>query len=797
MKYVFSWLNRRCDFSVCAMFVGPLILFGPMLFTGKALFWGTPLLQFTPWRSLAWEILKTGQIPLWNSLIGMGAPLIANYQSALFYPPNWLLIPLAAIGDAPLIAWGQTLLVMLHLIWAGLGMRLLGKQLGLNRLAQAVSGIAYSMSGYLVGRAGFLSINAAAAWLPWIIYLITVLDEDRVGVQRRFPFITRNMIYLILGLGMLLLAGHAQTAWYSILLATGWACLWGWIQRGWAGLGRNLLRVGVAILCGAGLAAIQLIPTAEYLMQSQRASAVSYDLAMTYSFWPWRFLSLLAPDLFGNPAIGDYWGYGNYWEDAVYIGLAPFLLAAAAVFRYLSIKIKKRSCDLQIFKHQLIGFLVAVILLAFVLALGKNTPIFPFLYRYVPTFDMFQAPTRLTILAVFAIALLAGYGVNILSRPEGRALYWARLNIAGTFAILLGVGLVWIFVKDIKPSFIRATALMGLWGLVFGFLCLFAPKRDGQERQSLWGYCVVGMVICDLTVAHFGLNPAAPIDLYDDSKDYSTINDLVDDHRIYMSADDEYDLKFSQFFKFKTFHIDKEWITIRDIYLPNTSILNHVSSANNFDPLVPDRYSKWMDVLNGATYEELKVYLSMMDVGVLEKYNPMKRYLVEFETIPGASRLQWSECMIEATDGDDALRKIIEGAKNRVSVKKTSVIIEGFLADTSQDICSFADHGTNLKISVNKSNLVIIDARTGKDGWLLLADMWYPGWEARIDGVSTPVYRGNYLFRAVHLPAGNHRIVFEYRSQSFYSGALITLLILVYLLCSAIYEKIRQFRLKG
>lgn len=153
--------------------------------------------------------------------------------------------------------------------------------------------------------------------------------------------------------------------------------------------------------------------------------------------------------------------------------------------------------------------------------------------------------------------------------------------------------------------------------------------------------------------------------------------------------------------------------------------------------------------------------------------------------------------MIEATDGDDALRKIIEGAKNRVSVKKTSVIIEGFLADTSQDICSFADHGTNLKISVNKSNLVIIDARTGKDGWLLLADMWYPGWEARIDGVSTPVYRGNYLFRAVHLPAGNHRIVFEYRSKSFYSGALITLLILVYLLCSAIYEKIRQFRLKG
>jgi len=75
-------------------------------------------------------------------LIGMGAPLIANYQSALFYPPKWLLIPLAAIGHAPLIAWGQTLLVMLHLIWAGMGMRRLGNRLGLNRLAHAVSGVA-------------------------------------------------------------------------------------------------------------------------------------------------------------------------------------------------------------------------------------------------------------------------------------------------------------------------------------------------------------------------------------------------------------------------------------------------------------------------------------------------------------------------------------------------------------------------------------------------------------------------------------------------------------------------------
>jgi len=73
------------------LITAPLILFTPVVLTGKALFWGTPALQFVPWRDFAWNILKSGNLPLWNPMLGMGAPLIANYQSAIFYPPNWLL----------------------------------------------------------------------------------------------------------------------------------------------------------------------------------------------------------------------------------------------------------------------------------------------------------------------------------------------------------------------------------------------------------------------------------------------------------------------------------------------------------------------------------------------------------------------------------------------------------------------------------------------------------------------------------------------------------------------------------
>ncbi len=197
----------RRQWPVLLVLLGPLALFGPMLVRGEALFWGTPLLQFVPWREYALELLRQGGLPLWNPLLGMGAPLLANYQSALLYPPNFLL----AFVD---VAWGHGLLVLLHLAWAGWGMVLLTRELGLPRMSQALAGIAFSLSGYLVARSGFLSINATAAWLPWLI-----LAVERLVTQCRERRVPRVLPWLAIVLALQWLAGHAQTAWYALLLA--------------------------------------------------------------------------------------------------------------------------------------------------------------------------------------------------------------------------------------------------------------------------------------------------------------------------------------------------------------------------------------------------------------------------------------------------------------------------------------------------------------------------------------------------------------------------------------------------
>ena len=135
------------------LYLAPVILLSISLFSGKVLFWGIPALQFIPWRAYAYDALFHGEIPLWNSLNGMGTPLMANYQLALFYPPSWLLILFYKLGSMPWMAWGHTVLAVLHIIFAGVGMARFIKRLGFSgELNQLISGLSYSLGGYFAAR---------------------------------------------------------------------------------------------------------------------------------------------------------------------------------------------------------------------------------------------------------------------------------------------------------------------------------------------------------------------------------------------------------------------------------------------------------------------------------------------------------------------------------------------------------------------------------------------------------------------------------------------------------------------
>jgi hypothetical protein len=781
-------IKRKKLFPWSIIFLGPLILFFGTLIEGKALFWGTPALQFIPWQAYAWENLKNGVLPLWNSFNGMGAPLLANYQLAIFYPPSWILYIFYLAGGVPWMAWANTLLIILHLFWAGFGLSMLLKKLNTSILSQTIGGLSFALCGYLVARSGFFSIIWTAAWLPWIILTASQISSPTIIEEKRKPIIPFLLIIFIV---LQLLAGHAQTSWYTLILASAWVLVGAWAHGGFRWAIIAILRLAGAFILAGIVTSIQLLPTAEYLLQSQRSSAVDYQTAMTYSFWPWRLLTLIAPDLFGNPASGNYWGYASYWEDAIYIGVLPFLLAASTLVN-LPYKLKKE--DKRSPHELLIRFLWILIVVTILLALGKNTPIFPILYRFVPTFDMFQAPARYLIWMEFALCLLAGIGLEAWHTPAGRGLYWLRLTTMGGFAVTVGAFLTSIFLGNVHSTFIAATALAGLWGLGAGFLTLFMPPIEQLARRAFWTMLVVMWVAADLLVANWGLNPSVNIGFYRSGvQNLNAIKNQLGDHRIYLSSADEYWLKFSRFLRFEDFNPIEDWSHQRYVMLPNINLLAEVNSANNFDPLVPGRYATWMKTLETIDPSKQQDWLKLMNVGMVEKIDIYNTLGVSYNPIQSLDRARWVPCAIPAPDEKEALNQLntlIASASDQNITD--NVIVEG--VNVQPQLPCSKNPNTDVKIINQNDDSILMDVNSSQSGWLVLSDVWYPGWKAYLDQKEVPILHANYLFRAVSVPAGEHTIIYRYSPLSFFVGGTLSLMSIIIIIMWLGLNGFRKFK---
>jgi hypothetical protein len=660
--------------------------------------------------------------------------------------------------------------ICLHLVWAGLGMVVLTREMGIGRTGQTVAGLAFGMSNYLVARSGFLSINAAVAWAPWVLLATNRIAGPRLENQpQRTHRAGRESVFLGLVSGMQLLAGHAQSTWYTLLMAGVWLLVWGFRQGGWKARWVALRTFALGILIGAGVAAIQLIPTAEYLLQSQRASAVDYDFAMTYSFWPWHLLTLIAPDGFGSPVRGDYWFNAWFWEDAVYVGLLPLVVGLLAAIGTISQR-RRDECDRKAFTV----FLVGLIAVSFLLALGRYTPVFPFLYRNIPTFNMFQAPARIVLWAVTGLALLAGMGVDCWQAPTGRALYWTRLSVAGAVAIMIGAGAAWYGLRDLHATFVRAFTLTGIWAAGTGALSLLRPKGEPGTRPW-WSWGVAAIVAVDLLVATWGLQPGISTRYYSEpAKTAGEVKQLLDGRRLYIGKQAEYELKYNEYLKTSSFDPGRDWESFKSLLLADTNQSEGIPSSNNFDPLVPGAYAYWVNQIETLAPSQQEPLLKMMDVGVVERLDPTVEAGVRFDRLPGGTRFRWYPCAEVAVSLEDAWSRVVHNNDgNQDQEISPAVVILGNGVPERTD-CSENRVAQILVISENPDQ-IIVKVTADRAGWLFQSDTWYPGWTARVDGNTEPIYPANVAFRAVPVPAGEHEIKISYQPGSFFLGAGITL----------------------
>lgn len=737
---------------------GPFLFFIIPLLRGQAIFWGLPSMQFIPWRHYAWTLLRQGILPLWNPFNGMGAPLLANYQLALFYPPGWPLFLLDELWGVSGLAWGFTLLVPLHLAWGAVGMTRFLRQLGVGRRGQLTAGLAFGLSGYLVARGSFFSIIWAAAWLPWVMCWV----DKIVTAGSKRETIKSGLILSVL-IAMMLLAGHAQISWYSLLLAGLWLVFRSMQTGTWRLAWRKLGILAAFGLLAVLMAGIQLFPTFEYLQQSQRASAYNIESAMVYSLSPIRLLGYVTPELFGNPGKGDFWGYATYWEDAVYIGLAPFILAVSTL-GWIILK-KRLSTPLR----GAMIFLWGISLTGVVLALGGNTPIYPWLYQHVPTFDMFQAPARWMLWPTFSLAVLAGLAADRWTSPGGKGKVALNLAAFGGIILAFSAGAASLVLTNWQPGIFR--------GLIYFGLALFATAFTARRIPTdpaggKWGVAAVVVIVVDMFAASMLLNPTASAGIWSaENTKLAEINQMRNGGRVWMGSRLEQTVKYSWFFQFDNYHNRADWEAIRSSQIPNLNLLDGYPMINNFDPLLPARYATWRDKLAVSTPEEQRAWLRQAGTGAEIISDPAGKMQTRVIPLEAESRFSWSPCALQADSPEEAFS--LTEQTIQTGTGSDCVVVES--SESLQPPGDTLGQGKVHLVEERPNRLEIAVDGTAA-GWLLIRDSWFPGWQARVDGVETALYPADYLFKAVPVPDGNHRIELEYKPASFVFGTIASLI---------------------
>lgn len=345
--------------------------------------------QFWPWRKYAGEQLRRGVVPLWNPYMLSGTPFVANDQSAVFYPETWLF---AAMRPERAFAWAA----LFYLFSSGSFMFFFLRGQGLRRRAAVVGAVAWMYNGFVVGWICLPSFRSVPGWLPLIL-----LAYDRAVRADRSPARLSWLALAALAVGMQFLAGNLQISFY-VLLALAIFVLWTMARE--ARHGRPLLAplgLGVAaVVLGAALAALQLLPTVEFAFRSSRVG-LSYRGMLSYRLaWPYLLCGLM-PDLFGHPVDYNHWGaaigggYRAYTETTWYVGALTVVLAAAALI---------------LRPRRQVWLWFALLLVAFALALGS--PLNYLLYVFVPGYSQIRGINRAIVLVCFALCCLAALGAQ-------------------------------------------------------------------------------------------------------------------------------------------------------------------------------------------------------------------------------------------------------------------------------------------------------------------------------------------------------------------------------------------------
>ncbi|MFO0796301.1 MAG: hypothetical protein U0804_02425 [Gemmataceae bacterium] len=688
------------------------------------------------------EWRTTGELPLWNPYHFCGSPFVHDIQVGAFYPPYavTLLFPESAAGAV--MSW----VVALHVLAAGGFTFVYARSNGLGDAGSLVAAVGWMFAGKWMTHlllAGH-TITIGLAWLPLVL----------LGLERG----TRSGgVGPVLGAGaalaLMTLGTHPQWTFYAGVFAAFWTFP---LDRvAW----RRWLLTGVgAVALALGLTAVQLLPTLEAAGLSARQGGLTSTEALTVGM---RTLTALA----GPGAVNDP---PESWEGRGQVSL--LLLAAALTAPALG------GPQTRYRAWVLAGLAV--------FSLGGAA-----LVDWLPGFNRFRVPTRMLLISAFPVAVLAGTATAALERsgwaPADSHVLKRRLALVVTAVGL--PSLVWDVLGWLShPRPVFRPEFLVYWLSVGGCLgVLLLRWRPGAlGRPRMWLVAIVGELVL---LSGYPLTfPQATIYPRTVTLDYPAT-------RLEPGAGRVMDWDSG------TTAADRVAVYGGGSPLP---LVRGVETARGYNPLDVRHYREFIGFVVGDPSPVVGMspvaqpVLPNFEVGQQQLFDLLNvRYLAApegHEPGPGWRRVGSDAApppvpalppdipdppphvLYERPSAFPRAWVVPEARPMPPGGEYDAVLATDFrravLLATDRPLPPLAATTPTARITEYRPNCVRMELTGDGGGFLVLADVWYPGWVCRVDGAEVPVERANHAFRAVQLPAGAKEAVFTFEPRSYRLG---------------------------
>jgi len=466
---------------------------------GRVLAGGDVFSYFYPYWAEATRAIRALRLPGWNPYLFTGVPLVANSQVGFFYPlnwPLWLLFPPHRAVHVSMVVH-LCLAAVTAYVWGRRGLRL-------GRPGAWAVGAAFALGGYMSAQLEHVNQLQGLAWLPLMLTLAgdmggpreTWRGSETRHATDRTPLLTRRRVKaaaaLALVIGLVLLAGHTQTAFITVLGTGVYAVLPGLLRLFRRGGARPLAGVGLllvaAALLGAGLAAVQLIPTWELSRLSVRAGGLPLNERVSFSLSPLHLGRALLP-VFGNAVPPDH------LEHVAYVGSIGIVLAVLGMTGGARRSSGDGTAGLERDRPRSGARDYVLLVMGVAFALGLYNPLYVLLARYVPGFAHFRVPARWLALYALIAAGLIGRGCHAVA--AGWELRRGQvLGSAGGLLLLVALAASGEWLERGTVDWINVAG----WGAA-GALGLLMVHTVARRLPTLGAMVLLGLVVGELWLA--------------------------------------------------------------------------------------------------------------------------------------------------------------------------------------------------------------------------------------------------------------------------------------------------------